>query len=142
MLGSLIDAWRAVEYRNFLTIYITMLGRLAAKGADSARARAHFEESLELAESTGMHFYDAETLRCRAHLAEQTDEVVRGLGEALELARRQGSRPLELRIALDLHDLRGEAAGADLRAAVEGFATDASYVDLDDARSRLARLAQ
>ena len=142
MLSSLIDAWRAVEYRNFLTIYITMLGRLGAKGADAARARTAFEESLELAESTGMRFYDAETLRCRAHLVEQTDEVVRRLGEALELARRQGCRPFELRIALDLHDLRGEAAAPDLRAAVDGFSADASYVELDDARSRLARLAR
>ena len=53
-----------------------------------------------------MRFYDAETLRCRAHLAEQTDEVVRQLEEALALARRQGARPFALRIALDLHDIR------------------------------------
>ncbi|MFL6088582.1 MAG: ATP-binding protein [Aeromicrobium sp.] len=140
MLGSLIDACRAVEYRNFLTVYITVLGRLAAKAGDVESARVHYEESLELAESTGMRFYDAETLRCRAHLADQADQVVRGLTEALALARQQGTRPFELRIALDLHDVRGEAAAAELRAAVDGFAADASYAELDDARSRLARL--
>ena len=142
MLSSLIDAWRAVEYRNCLMIYITMLGRLAAKSGDVERARTHYEEALDLAQSTRMHFYDAETLRCRAHLSEQADEVVRGLHEALALAREQGARPFELRIALDLYDIRGEAAADELRTAVEGFRADASYAELDEARSRLARLSR
>ncbi|MCX6397948.1 MAG: AAA family ATPase [Propionibacteriales bacterium] len=140
ILGSLVGAWQAVEMRNCLMIYLTMLGRLAAELGDTAGARARYEESLELARSTTMRFYDAETLRCLAHLAETGDDVVRGLVDALTLARSQGARPFELRIALDLHDLRGDAAVAELRNAVEGFGAQASYPELEEARTRLARL--
>lgn len=142
ILGSLVSAWQTIEFRNCLTIYLTMLGRLAAEGGDVEGARATYEESLALAQSTNMHFYDAETRRCLAHLATQADDVVRLLHEALAVAREQGARPFELRIALDLHSIRGEAAAAELRAAVEGFRADASYPELDDARARLARLAR
>jgi hypothetical protein len=135
--SSLVGAWQAFEPRNCLTIYLTMLGRLAAEAADSEGAQAHLAQSLELAGATTMHFYDAETLRCRAHLADQTNEVARQLGEALAVAREQGARPFELRIALDLHAIRGEAATHELRAAVEGFRADASYAELDQARARL-----
>ena len=139
-LSSFVAAWQMVELRTGLTMYLTMLGRLAAKGGDRGAASDRYEESLELARTTGMTFYDAETLRCRAHLADQSDEVVRRLDEALGVARKQGARPFELRIALDLHHIRGEAAEADLRAAVDGFRADASYPELDQARARLADL--
>jgi class 3 adenylate cyclase len=140
MLGSLIDAWHAVEYRNFVMVYMTMLGRLAAKSGDLESARTHYDGSLELARSTGMRFYEAETLRCRAHLADHADEIVHSLSEALDVARRQGARPFELRVALDLYEIRGEAAADELRSAVDGFAADSSYSELDEARTRLARL--
>jgi hypothetical protein len=142
ILGSLVSAWQTVELRTCLTVYVTIQGRLAARAGDVEGARQHYEESLELARRTTMHMYDAETLRCLAHLATESDEVIRGLDEALTTARRQGARPFELRIALDLHDIRGEAAGAELRAAVQGFSDDASYPELDDARARLARLGR
>jgi hypothetical protein len=62
---------------------------------------------------------------------------VAGLTSALDLARSQGAKPFELRIALDLHDLQGSAALDVLRQAVGGFRADASYPELDDARARL-----
>lgn len=142
ILSSLVSAWQMVELRTCLTIYLTMLGRLAGNGGDLATAKDYFDQSLALAASTQMHFYDAETLRCVAHLAQESDERVRLLGEALEVARRQGARPFELRIALNLHDIRGESAADVLRAAVDGFTPDASYPELDDARARLARLGR
>ncbi|MCW2783957.1 MAG: adenylate/guanylate cyclase protein [Marmoricola sp.] len=142
VLGSLVTAWQMVDLRSCLTIYLTMLGRLAARGSDIESARRHYEESLELARSTNMHFYDAETLRCLAHLATENDDVVRLLSEALVLARGQGARPFELRIALDLHSIRGDRAAAELQAAVDEFRPDASYPELDDARARLARLGR
>lgn len=142
VLGSLVAAWQAVDLRMCLTIHLTLLGRLCAQAGDVEGANDRYEESLELARSTGMRFYDAETLRCRAHLAGDIAEVLRGLEIALAVARDQGARPFELRTALDLYDIRGEAAAAQLRDAVEGFHPDASYPELDDARARLAHLAR
>jgi hypothetical protein len=52
-----------------------------------------------------MRFYDAETMRRIAHLAPDSDEAVLELRAALELARSQGARPFELRIARDLDEL-------------------------------------
>jgi tetratricopeptide (TPR) repeat protein len=138
IFASLVAAWQTVELRNSLTIYLTMLGQIAAKRGDTEGALRHYEESLALSRDTGMAFYDAETLRCQAHLAHDRDDVTRRLHEALDLARRQGARPFELRIALDLSDIRGEAAAPELSAAVAGFRADASYRELDDARARLA----
>ena len=54
-----------------------------------------------------MRFYDAETMRRIAHLAPDRDQTVSELRAALDLARSQGARPFELRIALDLHELLG-----------------------------------
>jgi class 3 adenylate cyclase/tetratricopeptide (TPR) repeat protein len=142
ILSSLIAAWHEVDMRHVLTSYVTILGRLAAMGGDREIARSRYEESLALAQSTGMHFYDAETLRCQAHLAETSEEVVRQLADALSLARRQGARPFELRIALDLFHIRGESAADELRRAVDGFGADTSYAELDDARARLAQLGR
>lgn len=142
VLDSLVGVWQGIELRSLLTIYLTMLGRLMAARGDTHAADHQYQRSLDLAGATRMHFYDAETLRCRAQLAEQGDVVLRRLQEALAVARRQGAAPFELRIALDLHNLRGEAAADVLATAVDRFAADASYGELDDARARLARLGQ
>jgi hypothetical protein len=136
MLGSLVGAWQMLELRCLLTFYLTTVGALLAAAGDLDGARGRYEESLALAETTGMHCYDAETLRLRAHL--DPTATVAGLTAALDLARIQGARPFELRIALDLHDLQGSNALGALQQAVDGFRADASYVELDDARARLA----
>jgi hypothetical protein len=135
-LGSLVGAWQMLELRCMLTFYLTTLGALMADAGDRDAARQRYEESLTLAEVTGMHFYDAETLRLRAHLDPAT--TVGGLTTALDLARSQGAKPFELRIALDLHDLQGSGARDVLQRAVDGFRADASYPELDGARTRLA----
>jgi hypothetical protein len=137
VLSALVGAWLMVDLRNSLTIYQTVLGHMTAAGGDSTGARDRYEESLELARSTGMHFYDSETLRLRAQLADDDAQVAERLHEALELARSQGARPFELRIALDLHD-RGCPDAVDvLKAAVDGFRPDADYPELAEARRRL-----
>jgi len=138
VLDSLVGVWQEAGLLSCITVYMTMLGRLAAAVGDVEASDHQYLRSLELAGTTKMHFYDAETLRCRAHVAQQGEEVVRRLEEALAVARQQGARPFELRIALDLHDMRGEAATDALRSAVDGFRPDAAYAELDDARARLA----
>ncbi|MDQ2648442.1 MAG: AAA family ATPase [Actinomycetota bacterium] len=137
MLSALVGAWQMVDLRSCLTIYHTVLGHMTHGSGDLSAARDRYEESLELARNTGMRFYDAETLRLRAHLADSDANVIQELHEALDLARSQGASPFELRIALDLHDLQGTAALDVLRTAVDGFRADASYVELDEARRRI-----
>jgi class 3 adenylate cyclase len=102
-LSGLVDIWLAVEFRLFLPFFLTTAGVLWAAAGDAERARQRYEQSLALAAQTGMRFYNAETTRRLAHLATEPDAVVEMLRSALELARAQGARPFELRIALDLH---------------------------------------
>jgi hypothetical protein len=133
----MLGMWDAVELRIFVPFYATVAGAACAAAGDPAGARVHYDRADALGASTGMQFYAAETARLRAHLVADPAEVVCGLRSALELARAQGSRPFELRIALDLHDRIGAGADPDLRCATAAHADDAVSADLDRARARL-----
>ena len=65
-----------------------------------------------MADDTGMHYYDAELLRFRAHTHNDTASRDSDLAASRVLARRQGAPVLELRSALDEFHLRGEPARA------------------------------
>jgi class 3 adenylate cyclase len=109
-LGAHVGVWQALGLRVFLPFYLTTAGALLAASGDADGARARYDESLRLATATGMHFYDAETMRRVAHLAVGRDRVVAELRTALDVACFQGARPFEQRIARDLGDLLGGAA--------------------------------
>ncbi len=136
-LGGFISFWEALELRVFLPFYVTTCGALLAACGDREGAAARYEESQRLAARTGMHFYDAETARRAAHLAPTPELEVAALHAALEIARSQGARPFELRVALDLHERLGEDASEPLRQAIEAFPRDAVTIDLERARARL-----
>jgi len=135
-LSGFIEFWKVLGLRIFLPFYITTCGALLAASGDADGARERYEESLELAAQTDMHFYDAETARRVAHLASEPDAKAASLRDALELARSQGARPFELRIALDLYDELGEEARPQLELAMAAFPEDATTVDLEQARAR------
>jgi hypothetical protein len=135
-LSGFIEFWKALGLRIFLPFYITTCGALLAASGDADGARERYEESLELAAQTGMRFYDAETARRVAHLASEPDAKAASLRDALELARSQGARPFELRIALDLYDELGEETRPQLELAMAAFPEDATTVDLEQARAR------
>jgi hypothetical protein len=137
-LSGFIDLWKALGVHIFLPFYITTCGALLAASGDPDGARRRYEESLEFAARTGMRFYDAETGRRLAHLASELEAKAAALGDALELARSQGARPFELRIALDLHELLGEQARPALELALAAFREDATTIDLEKARSRIS----
>ena len=67
-----------------------------------AQARARLGAALQLADDTGMHFYDAGLLRPRANTHNEPQERRADVGAALEVARRQGATLFELRGALGL----------------------------------------
>ena len=67
-VASMIQVWEALGLRVFLPFYMTTAGALLAAAGDRDGARQHYEESLALADETGMRFYDAETHRRLAQL--------------------------------------------------------------------------
>jgi hypothetical protein len=133
-LSGMVDLWEAVELLIFLPYYLTTAGDALAAAGDLSGARTHFDRAIALGDRTGMRFYAAETSRCVAQLAPDDEAAVGQLRSALALARAQGAKPFELRIALDLRDRLGAAACPDLDAAIGGFERDATSVDLTRAR--------
>ncbi len=134
MIEGLIAAWSQFDIKVMMPFYLTTLGAVVAAAGDPAAARAHFESSLELAKSTGMHFYDAETLRRAAALGATPSEVLAGLRDAVITARTQGAHLFELRAAFDLYRFDPASYAADLDAATRRFPIDARYPELDEAR--------
>jgi hypothetical protein len=114
-----------------LTIYATffeaILGRLLIAAGQSEPARARLDAALQLADDTGMHCYDAELLRYRAHTCTDPADRRADTGAALELARRQGANLFELRAALDDFELRGGPAHAALLDAASRFPGDRAW---------------
>jgi class 3 adenylate cyclase len=134
---GLCATWKMLDLALFLPFFTASAGRLRAAAGDGDSADARYAEVLGFAESTGMHFYDAEVLRLRAQLLPCGDATSQ-LRAALDLARSHRAVTFELRIARDLL-AHGEAdARSLLAAAAGGFAADAHYRELDDARAVVA----
>ena len=137
-LAGLVGMWQAVDLLVFLPYYLTMTGAALAAADDREGARSRYEEALALGDRTGMLFYAAEATRRLALLADDASQRDAQLRSALEIARAQGARPFELRVALDLHDLNGSAATPLLEAALRDFSPEASSPEIDAARARIA----
>ena len=115
-----------------------MLGRLLIAASRQQEARERLDAGLELAQDTGMHFYDAELLRLRAQTHDDPAARQADINAAIELARRQGAILFELRSALDDFELRGEPACAGLTAAVSLMPTDSAMPELARARAAMS----
>ena len=136
-LEGLCATLKMLDVALFLPFFTTTAGRLRAASGDTEGAAARYDETLQFARATGMHYYDAEVLRLRSRLL-RGDEATRQLRAALDLARAQEAVTFELRIA---HDLlaRDEADAVVLLAeAIARFAPDAHYLELDNARAAVA----
>ena len=131
-MTTVLDTWRTVGMNIYLTSFDAVLARLLTAAGQPDQARARLDTALQLAEDTGVHFYDAELLRLRAHSHTDPDARRADIGAALALARRQGATLFELRAALDDYELRGEPARAAL-------ADTASRIPTDSALPELAR---
>ena len=90
-----------------------------------------------MADETGIHFYDAELLRIRAHTHDDVDRRHADLREAIELAQKQGAPAFELRAAADDFELIGEASRGPLTEALSRFPSDQSWPELERARALL-----
>ena len=129
-ITTFVDTLRTVEVNIYLTFYDAVLGRLLIAAGQPEQARARLDTALQLAQDTGMCFYDAELLRLRAHTHTDPDARRADIGAALDLARRQGATLFELRAALDDFELRGEPARAALADAASRIPTDSALPEL------------
>jgi class 3 adenylate cyclase len=137
-LEQFCSMWRALDLGLFLPSHIAMTGRTRAAAGDGAGALTQFDEALQFAADTGMHFYDAELLRLRAPLTD--GDTHSELHEALRLARRQGAVAFEVRIACDLQRI-DPSTGSLLSEALARCASAANYPELVAARALAAAQA-
>ena len=107
-MTTFLESLRAFEANIFSTPIDGTLGRLLIATGEPELARRQLDTGLQLARSTGMHYYDAELLRLRALTHDDPAARRADLEAALEIARRQGARLFGLRAALDDFELRGE----------------------------------
>jgi hypothetical protein len=106
-----VDSSRLMHLNVYLTFHDAIIGRLLVAASQPERARQRLEMALRHAKETGMHFYDAELMRVRAHTLTDSQERRDALAAALELSRHQDATLFELRCLLDLFDLDGDSSG-------------------------------
>ena len=109
-LTAVTQAWRTHELRTWLAFYDAVLVRLLVAAGKRDAAQAHVKLSLQMADETDIHFYDAELLRLRAQTSDEPGARDADLLAAIVLARRQGAGLFELRAATDYFELAGEPA--------------------------------
>ena len=136
-LTAHLDTLRSLDVNAYITFHDAVLGRALIATGQPAQARARLDTALALAEDTGMHFYDAELFRLRAHTQSGADARHADISAALELARRQGATLFELRAALDDFELRGDSARAALADVVSRFPVDSRLPELARAEAAL-----
>jgi class 3 adenylate cyclase/tetratricopeptide (TPR) repeat protein len=136
-MTAVVHTWRAYDLKVFLMCYDAVLARLLTAAGQQDAARDRLRIALELANETGMHFYDSELLRVQAHTSDDAEVCHPGLRDAIALARRQGAVIFELRAAADDFELVGESARAALADAVGRFPPEQSWPELTRARALL-----
>lgn len=130
-------ACRYVGARSFLQSFDARAAQLLIAVGRQSEAQAQISAGLQLADETGMHYYDAELLRLRAATHEDDETRQRDLAAAIDLARKQRAPVFALRAALDDYRLRGEPARRAVAEAIRMFAPDSAWPDLERARALL-----
>lgn len=136
-MTAVVDGWRAAQIKTFLACYDDVLARVLTAAGMKDTARDRVDLALQMANDTGMHFYDAELLRTRALTYDDADAQHAGLRAAIELAQKQGAPVFELRAAADDFELVGEPARAALTEALSRIPADQTWPELARARALL-----
>jgi class 3 adenylate cyclase/tetratricopeptide (TPR) repeat protein len=126
-LAQRVDGSRLMHLNIYLTFHDAIIGRLLIAAGQPEKARERLEMALRHADDTGMHFYDAELMRIRAHTFTERDRRREALWAALQLARHQGATLFELRCLLDYFELVDEGDRAELADSVRRFRGDARW---------------
>jgi predicted ATPase len=145
-----IAAWRATGAALGLSYYCTLLADVSAHLGHTADGLQALAEAHTLMEQHEERFWEAEICRLRGVLLLQQPEITQAEAEAcfqraLDVARRQEAKSLELRAAMSLARLwqrQGKRAAArELLAPVYGWFTEGfETADLQDARVLLEEL--
>jgi class 3 adenylate cyclase len=135
-ITAFVDMWRALGVISLLTFYDALLARLLIAAGDHGAARERLQIALDLADDTGMHFYDAELVRLRAQTRSDTEQKHEDLATAAALARAQGARLFELRSIADDFVI-GHAAQPELERIVSTFHNIESWPEIAAAQALL-----
>jgi class 3 adenylate cyclase/tetratricopeptide (TPR) repeat protein len=134
-------AWRAIGALLSGPLYVPYLAEAYGRDGRPAEGLRVVDEALFLVSQNGERAIEAELLRLRGELLGDREESCATLREALDVARRQEARSLELRVAMSLVRL-GNGEGRDALLAVhDGFTEGLETADLQAARTMLAGAA-
>lgn len=146
-MQAAVEGFHATGARLRLPLYLGMLAECLGDVGHTEAALAALDQAHEHAERTGEHWLDAELHRLRGELLLRRGgnlaEAEASLVRAVEVAAAQRARPLELRAALSLAELRQPREGIGARQVVESrlarFAEGFDQPDVVRARALLAR---
>lgn len=135
VITAFVDACRMMGCIALITFYDAVIARLLIATGALEEARHRLQVGLDVADATGMHFYDAELLRLRARTTRGAELQRKDVMCAYELARRQDCRLFELRSAIDLFELDGPSSSEFLTSAVSRFKGGDLWPELSRARA-------
>ena len=135
-IAKRVDGSRLLHLNLYLTFHDAVIGRVLIAAGKPRQARERMDKALRHADETGMHFYDAELMRLRAHTFSDRPRRA-AFAAALETARRQGATLFELRCQLDYFDLVGDDHLDELADVVGRFSGDPRWPECVRAQSLL-----
>jgi class 3 adenylate cyclase/predicted ATPase len=145
-----IAAWRALGASVVLTTYLATLAEVCGQVGQLGDAQHLLIEAQTLVDTTGERYWEAEVYRLQGALLmqtsrEKTREAAERFHQALDTARRQQAKSLELRAAMSLSRLwqqQGKRTAArDLLAPIYSWFTEGfDTADLQEARALLDAL--
>jgi predicted ATPase len=146
-----IAAWRAVGASVVLATYLATLAEVCGQVGQLEDAQHLLIEAQTLVDTTGERYWEAEVYRLQGELlvqarGDQTREAAERFHQALDIARRQQAKSLELRAAMSLARLwqrqEKRAAAHQLLAEIYGWFTEGfATADLQEAKVLLEELA-
>ena len=134
------------ELKTGLSIFLGLFAEACIEGSDAHEAGAALAEALAIVERSGEHVWEAELFRLRGELKSANPvEAEADFRSALEVARSQDARSLELRATMSLARLlrdtnRGDEARTMLAAIYSWFSEGFDTADLKDAKTLLEEL--
>jgi class 3 adenylate cyclase/predicted ATPase len=155
-----LAAWRAAGSEEARTYWLALLAEAYGKGGQVEEGLAAVAEALDFVDRTGERCYEAELYRLKGELSlkSRQDKTSRDKSEvekeaeacfqkAIEIARQQSAKSLELRAVMSLSRLwqhqRKSAAARQLLAEIYGWFTEGfDTKDLQEAKSLLAELGE